>query len=79
MEKPWKRWQGAAVEYPLTLSLLAAFVAVAAFCGWRGALPPNPMKGPRLVPWRALMVLSAAGALLMLVHLANLAGLNTGR
>jgi hypothetical protein len=79
VEKPRERWQGARVDYPLTLSLLTAFVAVAAFCGWRGALPPNPMKGPRLMPWRPLMVLSAAGALLMLVHLANLVGLTTGR
>jgi hypothetical protein len=67
------------MDYPLTASLLAAFVAVAAFCGWRGALPSDPMRGVRLVPWRAIMVLSSAGALLMLVHLANLAGLHTGR
>lgn len=67
------------MDYPFTLSLLAALVAVAVFCGWRGALPPDPMKGPRLMPWRPLMVLSAAGALLMLVHLANLVGLKTGR
>lgn len=67
------------MDYPLTVSLLAAFIFVAVFCGWRGALPPNPLKGPRLIPWRPLMVLSSAGALLMLVHLANLAGLKTGR
>lgn len=79
MEKPGKRWQGARVDLTITLSLLAAFIAAAAFCGWRGALPSNPMKGPRLIPWRPLMVLSSAGALLMLVHLANLAGFKTGR
>ena len=67
------------MDYPLTLSLLAAFIAVAVVCGWRGALPSDPMRGVRLVPWRAIMVLSSAGALLMLVHLANLAGLHTGR
>ena len=67
------------MDYPLTLSLLAAFIAVAAFSGWRGALPSDPMRGVRLIPWRAIMVLSSAGALLMLVHLANLAGFKTGR
>ncbi|MGE5565198.1 MAG: hypothetical protein ACM3YN_03440 [Parcubacteria group bacterium] len=67
------------MDYPLTFSLLAGFVVIAAFCGWRGALPPNPLKGPRLIPWRPLMVLSSAGALLMLVHLVNLMGLKTGR
>ena len=67
------------MDYPLTLSLLAAFIAVAAFSGWRGALPSDPMRGVRLIPWRAIMVLASAGALLMLVHLANLAGLHTGR
>ena len=67
------------MDYALTLTLLAAFVAVAGFCGWRGALPSDPLRGVRLVPWRAIMVMSSAGALLMLVHLANLAGLHTGR
>jgi len=67
------------MDYPLTLTLLAAFLAIAAFSGWRGARPSDPMRGVRLIPWRAIMVLSSAGALLMLVHVANLAGLHTGR
>lgn len=63
----------------LTLSLLAACLAVAVFAGWRGARPPDPMRGPRLVPWRFLMTLAACGALVFLVHLVNLLGLKTGR
>jgi len=63
----------------LTFSLIAALAALALFCGWRGARPPDPRRGPRLVPWRFLMLLSAGGALLVLVHLVNLLGLQTGR
>ncbi len=37
------------------------------------------MRGPRLAPYRFLMLLFAAVVLMMLVHLANLAGLHTGR
>jgi hypothetical protein len=56
----------------LTLAIGAALLVLAAFCGWRGARPPDPMKGARLMPWRALMVLSGAGVMVMLVHLGSL-------
>jgi hypothetical protein len=61
-----------------TLIILAALVVLAVFSGWRGARPPNPHKGPRLAPWRFIMLLAAAGALLMLVHAVNLLGVTTG-
>jgi hypothetical protein len=32
-----------------------------------------------MAPWRFLMLLGAAGALLLLVHLLNLIGVETGR
>jgi hypothetical protein len=67
------------MDLPLTSALLAGFVALAVFCGWRGARPPDPRRGPRLVPWRVLMMLSACGALLFVVHLVNLLGVQTGR
>lgn len=51
---------------PPHLIAACAFALVAAFCGWRGALPPNPDKGPRLTPWRFLMVLCAAVAIVAL-------------
>ncbi len=65
--------------FDVTLWLLAGFVAGAVFCGWRGSLPSQPAKGVRMIPWRPLMVACAAAALLMVVHLANLAGIETGR
>ena len=30
----------------MTLVLGAAFVALTLFCGWRGARPVEPLKGP---------------------------------
>lgn len=47
------------------LALSAGCVAFAVFAGWRGALPPNPLKGPRMIPWRWLMVVSATAAVLL--------------
>jgi hypothetical protein len=57
-----------------TLVLLSVALAVMVFCGWRGARPPDPFKGPRMMPWRFLMVGSAAIAMLLLIHLATLFG-----
>lgn len=69
----------ARMDRAVTLSLLAAFAAVALAAGWAGARPYDPAKGPRLVPWRYIMVTAAAGFLLVLVHLVNLLGMATGR
>lgn len=57
----------------VTLGLLAASLAAAAFCGWRGARPPDPTRGPRLTPWRPLMVAFAVAVLLLATHLVALA------
>jgi hypothetical protein len=58
----------------------AALIALAltVFCGWRGARPINVLKGPRMIPWRVLMMGSAVVLLLMAAHLLNLLGLKTG-
>ena len=63
--------------------LTTAIIAVAAllfavFCGWRGARPINVLKGPRMMPWRPLMMVSAVVALLMTAHILNLLGMKTG-
>jgi hypothetical protein len=64
----------------LTITLAAACVALAlaVLCGWLGARPPDPTRGPRLVPWRMLMLISAAGVLALLVHAANLLRVKDG-
>ncbi|WP_297691989.1 hypothetical protein [Phenylobacterium sp.] len=62
-----------------TLITGGALAAVALLCGWLGARPPNPHRGPRLVPYRLVMLLAAAGVVIMTVHLVNLLGVTTGR
>jgi len=61
-----------------TLALGAGLAALAAFAGWRGARPPNPMKGPRLIPWRAIMVFAAAAAVILVVQAERAVGLGPG-
>ena len=63
----------------VTVALLLSALAFGGFCAWRGAQPPDLIKGPRMVPYRFLMVMSAAAAMLFLVHLVNLLGYTTGR
>lgn len=58
----------------LTLSLLAASLILAAFAGWRGARPVDLRAGPRMAPWRFIMLLSAAFAMLLLIHVGTLMG-----
>jgi hypothetical protein len=67
------------MDWAATLAVTAGFAALVVFAGWRGARPPDLLRGPRLMPWRLIMILSAAGVLLALVHIANLLGLETGR
>lgn len=62
-----------------TLIILVAAVAIGLFCAWRGAQPPDLMRGPRMIPYRFIMVMAAAFALVAVVHLFNLAGFETGR
>ena len=67
------------MDWTLTLSSGAVALALAVFCGWRGARPADPHRGVRLVPYRFLMVLCAAWVLLMTVHALSLLGFSTGR
>jgi hypothetical protein len=60
-------WQWPMMSPRDQLILAAISAALAALCGWRGARLPDPMRGPRLVPWRFLMVLTGAAAVLLLV------------
>ena len=62
-----------------TLAIGAGRLALAVFAGWRGARPPDPHRGPRLMPWRFIMLLAAAGLLPILIHLVNLMGVITGQ
>lgn len=65
------------MDLTLTLCVLAASGAVFAFGSWRAAKPADPLN-PRLVPWRPIIIFAGAVGLLMIVHLANLVGFQTG-
>jgi hypothetical protein len=66
------------MELTLTLTLGAVLLALTVFCGWMGARPPDFKRGPRLVPYRFIMLMGAAGLIVVLVHLVNLMGVSTG-
>ena len=59
----------------VTSALLAACVILAGFFGWMGARPVNISRGPRLIPYRLLMLLMAAGIMILVTHEASLLGL----
>jgi hypothetical protein len=63
------------MELPMTAGLAVLCLILAIFCGWRGAQPADPIKGVRMVPWRALMLLSAAFEIVLVVRLADQLGL----
>ncbi|MDB5471178.1 MAG: hypothetical protein JWR84_2738 [Caulobacter sp.] len=69
----------AAMSMQVTLGLMAILAALTAFAGWRGARPPNLVKGPRMIPWRPLMIGFATGVVMLGAHLAALLGLVTSR
>lgn len=66
------------MDLATTLGIAAGLLTVAVFAGWRGSRPPNPHRGPRLVPWRPIMAATAAAAVYFLVHAASLVGLSPG-
>lgn len=58
----------------LTLALLAISALFGLICAWRGAKPTDIHKGPRMMPWRFLMLVCAALVMLLLIHLIALMG-----
>ena len=66
------------MDFRITLLAILLSSGLAAFAGWRGARPPDLVKGPRMIPWRPIMVASATALLVFVVHLVNLLGVTTG-
>ena len=64
------------MDLAVTSALMALCLALAGFFGWRGARPPDIRRGPRLVPYRLLMLMMAAGLMVLLTHEAALLGLS---
>ncbi len=69
----------ASMPLPISLAVTAALLGLALFAAWRGAQPPDLIRGVRMIPWRGVMLFSSAGVVFMLVHVVNLLGFTTGR
>lgn len=61
-----------------TLIAGGACIALTVLFGWLGARPSNPAKGPRMAPWRPMMMATAMATLLLAAHALNLMGIKTG-
>jgi hypothetical protein len=63
------------MDLPLTAILAVVCGLFAAGSGYMGARMPDPRRGPRMVPWRFLMLVAVLAAMLLVVHLLTLLGL----
>lgn len=63
----------------IILSLMGILACIAGFlfCSWRANRPHDGLE-PRMTPWKMLMMMCAVLLLLIVAHLLNLAGLETG-
>ncbi|MBI1199169.1 MAG: hypothetical protein GC203_15015 [Phenylobacterium sp.] len=62
------------MDFRTLFAVGGGLAALALVAGWRGARPPNLQRGPRLVPWRFIMLLSAAVAILLIFQALRLSG-----
>ncbi|MEL6244983.1 MAG: hypothetical protein AAFQ85_06505 [Pseudomonadota bacterium] len=65
------------LDWIISLSLLVAACGLAVLANWKAGQPWDDLK-PRVIPWRLLLIASAFAAIIILVHIANLAGVETG-
>ena len=68
-------WHCARMDFTTTLICAGVTLAIAVVCGWRGARPPDLKAGPRLVPWRLLMVTAGAATVLLVLQAVRTSGL----
>jgi len=66
------------MDLTIALSLAAGLAALGLFAGWRGARPPNPHRGPRLAPWRVIMIVAFACLLFLVRYIGQLLGVGPG-
>ena len=66
------------MSWTTTLILTGLTTGLVVFCGWRGARAPNLVRGPRMIPYRLIMLLGSAVLLMLIVHMVNLGGTVTG-
>lgn len=67
------------MELNLTLTVILSLVSalLTFFFGYMGARPMDIHKGPRMMPWRFMMLLMMTVTLFLIVHVLNLLGIHT--
>jgi hypothetical protein len=65
------------LDWLITSVLLAAALGSAVHANHKAGQPFDETR-PRRLPWRGILIASVFTALLAIVHMANLAGLETG-
>lgn len=65
------------LDWILTISGLICAAGLCVIANWRAGLPWNDAK-PRIVPWRLVLIFSGFVFVVLLVHVANLVGVETG-
>ncbi len=65
------------MDLAMTLAGLGAFAGLSVLANWQSGRKWHGER-PRIVPWRTVLVLSAFCLVVLLVHLLNLFGVETG-
>ena len=66
------------MELEFTLSLFVVAAALAVLFGWLGARPWKIVTGPRMAPYRFLMLLCGTAAVFAALHVLTLLGFRPG-
>jgi hypothetical protein len=66
------------MDWTSTFIILGLSAGLFVLSSWRAARPTEFGK-VRMIPWTSLILVSGMIAIFMLVHLVNLAGIQTGR
>ena len=65
------------LDFIFTVTAMICSVMLAIVANWRAGLPWNDAK-PRILPWRLILIFSGFVFVVLLIHLVNLAGVETG-
>ncbi|MEO0754590.1 MAG: hypothetical protein AAFY85_07295 [Pseudomonadota bacterium] len=66
------------LHWALSAAFLLSCIGLAVFANHRASKPWDDLK-PRMIPWRLVMIFAVFFGFLAVVHLVNLAGIETGR
>lgn len=67
-----------AMEWSITLAVMAVFGGITAFAGWKAGKPRKDSLNPRFISWPVIAVLAAVVLVFAAIHALNLMGMHTG-